>query len=60
MTFFSLLVVLVAEAVKVLPACEKWAEIGVLGLAGRVLYRVGRRAGRQGEFCLAESQMRLA
>ena len=26
---------------KVLPACEKWAEIGVLGLAGRVLYRVG-------------------
>ena len=24
---------------KVLPACEKWAEIGVLGLAGRVFYR---------------------
>ena len=33
---------------KVLPACEKWAEIGVLGLAGRVLYRVGRRAGLAG------------
>ena len=28
--------------------------------AGRVLYRVGRRAGRLGEFCLAESQMWLA
>ena len=45
---------------KVLPACEKWAEIGVLGLAGRVLYRVGRRAGQQGEFCLAEGQTWLA
>ena len=28
--------------------------------AGRVLYRVGRRSGRLGEFCLAESQMWLA
>ena len=33
---------------KVLPAGAKWAEISVLGRAGRVLYRVGRRAGRAG------------
>ena len=33
---------------KVLPAGEKWAEISVLGRAGRILYRVGRRAGRAG------------
>ena len=33
---------------KVLPAGAKWAKISVLGRAGRVLYRVGRRAGRAG------------
>ena len=37
------------EREKILPACGKWAEIGALGRAGRVLYRYrppGVRAGR--------------
>ena len=37
------------EREKILPACGKWAKIGVFGRAGRVLYRLGLpglRAGR--------------
>ena len=39
------------EREKILPACGKWAKIGVFGRAGRVLYRVGRRGCVSGEFC---------
>ena len=36
------------EREKILPACGKWAKIGVFGRAGRVLYRVGPRGLRAG------------
>ena len=73
-TIFSLLGLLVAKAVKSSPCARKVGRNQRFGAcresfvpggppsraAGRVLYRVGRRAGRLGEFCLAESQMWLA
>ena len=68
---FSLLGLLVAKAVKSSPCARKVGRNQRFGAcresfvpggppsraAGRVLYRVGRRAGQQGEFCLAEGQM---
>ena len=39
------------EREKILPACGKWAEIGVFVCAGRVLYRVIPLGCVLGEFC---------